>query len=110
LGEQTPSVLEGRDIGTRIFPDAGLKIYLAASARVRANRRAEEYRRKNTPFDLETLLREIEERDHRDMNREHDPLRVADGAYVIDTSELSIEQQVTRVLQLAESIFQIEVM
>ena len=85
-------VMDGRDIGTVVLPQADLKIYLDASLETRTRRRLSELRRNNRPAVFETVLEEIKERDHRDRTREHSPLRVAQGAVVIDSSDMNIEQ------------------
>ena len=77
-------MVEGRDIGSAVFPDATLKVYLTASVEERARRRAAEV----GADDLGDMERRIRERDAIDSNREHDPLTIADGAHVIDSSEL----------------------
>ena len=99
LGERTHCVMEGRDIGTVVFPDADLKIFLTASARARALRRHAELNEDG--ISLDEIEREIEDRDLRDTTRDDSPLRRADDAVVIDTASLTIEQQVDRVVELA---------
>lgn len=103
LGEAKGVVMDGRDIGTAIFPNAELKIYMMASARERAKRRYAELKAQNADLDvsLDTLEAEIRQRDEEDMNRAVSPLRKADDAVVLDTSSLTIEQQVERIYQLA---------
>ncbi len=88
-------VIEGRDIGSVVFPDADLKLYLTASPEVRAGRRHHE-----TGEDLDDVLASIRERDARDASRRHDPLMQADGATVIDTSNRSIEQLVEEIVAM----------
>ena len=83
-------VIEGRDIGSVVFPDAVLKVYLTANPDVRAGRRAKEV----TDLDYHTVAADIARRDAYDQNREHDPLAEADGAILIDTTNLSISQVV----------------
>ncbi len=87
-------VMEGRDIGTVVFPDATLKVYLDASPEVRAERRSQEV----TDLSYETVAADIARRDAFDQGREHDPLRTADDAVTIDTSNLSVDQIVAKVL------------
>jgi CMP/dCMP kinase len=89
-------VLEGRDIGTVVFPDAALKVYLDASPEVRAARRAGEVR----DLSYETVAADLARRDAMDQGRDHDPLAVAADAVVIDTSELRVDQIVDRVVEL----------
>ncbi len=88
-------ILDGRDIGTNVLPDARFKFYLTASPEVRAHRRMEENNKKGYNQDFETLLEEIKKRDFQDKNRKFAPLRKADDAIEIDSSEMSIEQVVT---------------
>ncbi|MFQ3597913.1 MAG: (d)CMP kinase [Chloroherpetonaceae bacterium] len=101
LGENKGVVMDGRDIGTAIFPNAELKIYMMASARERAKRRYAELKSKNADVSLDALEAEIKQRDEEDMNRAVSPLRKADDAVVLDTSPLTIEEQVERIYQLA---------
>jgi cytidylate kinase len=103
LGEEKGVVMDGRDIGTAIFPNAELKIYMMASARERAKRRYAELKTKNAALDvsLDALEAEIKQRDEEDMTRAVSPLRKADDAIVFDTSSLTIEEQVERIYELA---------
>jgi cytidylate kinase len=87
-------VLEGRDIGTVVFPDAEAKFFLTASAEVRARRRHDELAARGTPPSLNDVLREVNERDRRDSTRPVAPLRQAPDAVLVDSSQLSIEQVV----------------
>ena len=100
LAKKQSLVMDGRDICTVVLPDARFKFYITASAEVRAQRRYNEYEQKGKldGMTYDDVLREIEERDHRDMNREYAPLRPAEDAVMIDTSELSIKQVLTKVL------------
>ncbi|MDA0875246.1 MAG: (d)CMP kinase [Bacteroidetes bacterium] len=91
-------VMEGRDIGTVVFPAADRKFFVTASAEVRARRRARQLREKGEEVDEKDLLREIHERDERDSTREASPLRLAPDARVIDTSDSSFEEQVENIL------------
>ncbi len=93
-------VAEGRDMGTVVFPRAMLKIYLTASARARAERRYKQLMEKGLGANIQALLRDIRERDARDSARAAAPLKPAEDAIEIDTTELSIEQVVDRVLAL----------
>lgn len=88
-------VMEGRDIGTVVFPDATLKVYLDASPDVRAARRHKEV----TELDYETVAADLARRDALDQGRDDSPLRTADDAVVIDTSDLTVDQIVTRVVE-----------
>jgi len=94
-------VMEGRDIGTVVLPQATVKIYLVASAAERARRRCDELNGRGEAADVEQVMREIEERDRRDQGRAHSPLRPADDALLIDTSSESVEAVVERVRALA---------
>jgi cytidylate kinase len=88
-------VMEGRDIGTVVFPDAKLKVYLDASPEVRAARRSKEV----SDLSYETVATDLARRDALDQNRTHDPLRTADDAIVIDTSDLSVDQIVDAIME-----------
>jgi cytidylate kinase len=101
LGARGGVVLEGRDIGTVVFPDADLKVFLVAGLDARAGRRRKELRDRGLDADEKTLRSEIEERDRLDSTRAASPLRRAVDAIVVDTSNLSIEEQVSRVLEYA---------
>lgn len=106
LGERTSVVMEGRDIGTVVFPDAQVKFYLDANPRIRADRRAMELNERGHDFSLEDLEREIEERDRRDRARAHSPLRQAEDAVYLDTSTLSpveVEDEILRVVRARTS-------
>lgn len=98
LAAKNDVVMDGRDIGTTILPDAEVKIYLTASADTRAKRRALEYEQKGVAFDLETLRKDIIERDERDMNRAVSPLKQAEDAVLVDSSEMGIEEVVQAIL------------
>ena len=105
LAAETSVVMDGRDIGTVVLPDAGLKIYLTASVDVRAERRFQELTEKGGSPDLEEIKRDIEERDYRDSHREHSPLRQAEDAVLLDSSYLTIEETIDAILKLAEERF-----
>lgn len=92
------AVLDGRDIGTVICPYAEVKLFVTASAEVRAQRRCLEFKAKGQEANLEQVLAEVKERDERDMNRAEAPLKPAEDAIVIDTSELSIADAVEKAL------------
>lgn len=92
LAKNNDVVMDGRDIGTNILPDAQAKIYLTASIEVRALRRYKELVEKGMDCDLEEIKKEIAIRDQRDMNREIAPLKQAEDAYLLDSSELTIEE------------------
>ena len=86
-------VMDGRDIGTTVFPDAELKIFVTASPEVRAQRRYDELKAKGADADYDAVLRNVQERDYIDTHREVSPLRKADDAVVLDNSEMTIAQQ-----------------
>lgn len=85
-------VMDGRDIGTNVLPDADVKIYLTASVRTRAMRRYNELRAKGTACDYDTVAKDIEERDTRDMTRETAPLKQAEDAVYLDTSDMTVDE------------------
>ena len=102
LADETSVVMDGRDIGTVVLPDAELKIYLTASARVRAERRFKEMAEKGAldGKTLEEIEASIIERDERDMTRETSPLRRADDAHLVDSSAMTIEEVTAAILEL----------
>ena len=100
LAEKNDVVMDGRDIGTTILPNAEVKIYLTASADTRAKRRALEYEQKGESFDLDQIRKDIIERDERDMNREISPLKQADDAVLVDSSEMGIDDVVSAILNV----------
>lgn len=102
IGKQGGVVLEGRDIGTVVFPDADLKIFMIASIEARAVRRQRELRQNGIETNLETLKGEIRQRDEKDSTRDESPLKKADDAIELDTSEMTIEQQVEFVVRKAQ--------
>lgn len=104
MGATQSIVLEGRDIGTVVFPDADLKIFMVAGIQARARRRQEELRKQGIESSLEVLMKEIEERDRIDSSREESPLRKAPDAIELDTSDLTIEQQVGFVVERAMTL------
>ncbi len=98
---QDPGLIaDGRDMGTAIFPEASLKIFLTASAEERAKRRYKQLIEKGNTVKITGLVKDIEERDQRDMNRTSSPLKPAQDAHIMDTSALSIEDVFNNVLQL----------
>ena len=103
LAKDMSVVMDGRDIGTTILPDADVKIYLTASSLTRAKRRYLELQEKGTVRNLDEIQKDIEERDQRDMNREISPLRQAEDAVLVDSSDLTIQQVVDRILQIFRS-------
>lgn len=103
MGSSGNVVMEGRDIGTVVFPDAVLKVFLEASVEERARRRAVEQHGTPSGEQIEAIAREIAERDARDRNRAHSPLRPASDAIIIDTTKRSIDQVVQELRELATS-------
>lgn len=101
LGADGGVVLEGRDIGTVVFPDAEVKVFLSADPEVRARRRAAELAQRGIPADLDTTLAEIRERDAQDAGRAVAPLRPAEDAVILDTTGLSIDEVIDRLEALA---------
>ena len=101
IARSTDTVMDGRDIGTVVLPNTPYKFYVTASAEVRAKRRFIEYQKKGILGDMtyEDVLNEVKARDERDMNREFSPLRPAENAVIIDTSEMSIDEAVDAVIE-----------
>ena len=99
MGKGGGIVLEGRDIGTVVFPDADLKFYMVAGIDARAHRRRQELKEKGVDANLQDLRKEIEDRDRRDSTRTESPLKKADDAIELDTSTMTIEEQVDFVLR-----------
>jgi len=91
-------VADGRDMGTVVFPDADFKVFLTASAEIRAQRRFNQLKSKGFDVNLARLLESIQARDVRDSSRAESPLKPADDAYVLDTSDLTIDEVVARIL------------
>ena len=100
LAAENDVVMDGRDIGTTILPDAEVKIFLTASAKTRAKRRYLELTEKGVSCDLEEIKQDIIERDERDMNREISPLRQACDAVLVDSSEMTIDEVVGEILRI----------
>lgn len=93
MGTEKGIVMDGRDIGTTVFPDAELKVFVTASAEVRAKRRYDELEAKGQGANFNEILENVKQRDYIDQNREVSPLRKADNALLLDNTELTIEQQ-----------------
>lgn len=93
MGKEKGIIMDGRDIGTVVFPDAELKIFVTASAEVRAQRRYDELKAKGMPADFDDILKNVKERDYIDSHRETSPLRKADDALELDNSHMTIEEQ-----------------
>lgn len=102
LAAQKDVVMDGRDIGTVVLPDSRCKIYLTASSQVRAQRRYDELVEKGEKADISKIEADIIERDHRDMTREHSPLKQAEDAVLIDSSDLTIEEVKNAILAEAK--------
>lgn len=102
IGEGQGVVMDGRDIGTVVFPNADLKIFMTASPVVRAQRRFKELTERGDNISFEQVLENVNERDHIDASRAISPLKKADDAIVIDNSETNIEDQFYTILQLAK--------
>ena len=100
LAAKTDVVMDGRDIGTVVLPDADVKVYLAASSRTRAQRRFLELSEKGIACDLDEIEKDIIDRDYRDMHREHSPLRQAEDAVLVDSSDMTIDEVVERIISL----------
>lgn len=93
MGAEKGIVMDGRDIGTTVFPDAELKIFVTASSKVRAQRRYDELKEKGMPADFDEILKNVEERDYIDSHREVSPLRQAPDALLLDNSNMTIPEQ-----------------
>lgn len=104
MGKNKAIVMDGRDIGTVVFPSAELKIFMTASPETRAQRRFDELQAKGDPVSFEEVLKNVQERDYIDTHREDSPLVIAQDAIEIDNSYLTIEEQFNTVLELIEEI------
>ena len=93
MGKDKGVVMDGRDIGTVVFPDAELKVFVTASAEVRAQRRYDELKAKGMPADFDDILKNVQERDYIDSHREESPLRQAKDAILLDNSHMTIDEQ-----------------
>lgn len=102
LASEAEVIMDGRDIGTVVLPNANVKIYLTASVEVRAKRRYDELVAKGENWDLEEIKKEIAERDHRDMTRDISPLRQAEDAILLDTSDMGIEDVIDAIMNICE--------
>lgn len=100
LAAQSDCIMDGRDIGTCVLPKADVKIYLTASSTVRAKRRFDELTAKGQKSDFEVIKKDIEDRDYRDMHRETSPLKQAEDAVLVDTSDMDIDQVIEKLLEL----------
>lgn len=99
MGNEKGIIMDGRDIGTVVFPDAELKIFVTASAEVRAQRRYDELKAKGMPADFDDILKNVKERDYIDSHREVSPLRKADDAIELDNSNMTIAEQKAWLMQ-----------
>lgn len=100
LAQKENVVMDGRDIGTCVLPHANLKIYLTASSDVRAKRRYDEMTARGEECDIDVIKKDIEERDYRDMHRELSPLKQAEDAHLVDSSDMTVEEVVDCILNL----------
>ncbi len=107
LAQNADVIMDGRDIGTVVLPNAQVKIFLTASSLTRAKRRYEELTEKGMECDLAEIEKDIIERDYRDMNRETSPLKQADDAVLVDTSELNIDEVVDEIRKIYEDKMEI---
>ena len=102
LAKTTDVIMDGRDIGTCVLPDADVKIFLTASSRVRAQRRYDELTAKGESCDIDVIEKDIIERDERDMTRKESPLRQAEDAVLVDTSDMNIDEVVDAIIKICE--------
>ena len=102
LAKKENVVMDGRDIGTCVLPSADVKVYLDASSHVRALRRYEELKAKGEPCDLAVIEKDIIERDYRDMHREISPLKRAEDAQYLDSSDMTIEQVADAIIKMCD--------
>jgi len=103
LAAETSVVMDGRDIGTVVLPNADLKVFLTASSKVRAERRYKELVAKGETCDINKIEADIIDRDHRDMTREISPLKQADDAILLDSSDMGIEEVADKIIELYNS-------
>jgi len=101
LAKRTSVVMDGRDIASKVLPDADTKIYLTASVEERARRRARELQEKGEPCNIKAVEKDIEERDYRDMHRAQSPLVRVEDAVLVDSSDLTIDETLDRILDIA---------
>lgn len=104
IAKEKGYILDGRDIGTVVLPDAEVKIYMIASVEARAERRYKEYIEKGIAADYDEIHRDIEQRDYQDSHRKASPLKPADDAVIIDTSEMTIEEVVHKILEIIKNV------
>lgn len=104
MAEYTDLIMDGRDIGTCVLPNAALKVYLTASSKVRALRRYNELIAKGEACNLDVIEADIIDRDYRDMHRDISPLKQAEDAVLVDSSDMTIEEVVDKIISLAEEV------
>lgn len=104
LAQTTDVVMDGRDIGTVVLPDADLKVFLTASSRVRAERRYKELTEKGEICDIDAIEKDIIERDYRDSHREISPLKQAEDAVLVDTSDMTIDEVAGKIIDLYNNV------
>lgn len=104
MGEEKGIVMDGRDIGTVVFPQAELKLFLTARPEVRAQRRYDELAAKGETPDYQDVLRDVNERDYRDTHRAESPLRQAEDAVVVDNSDMTREEQMEHIIALFDKL------
>ena len=102
MGKTVSLVMDGRDIGSNVFKDAKYKFYLTASPEIRAERRYNELKERGEHIKLSKILEDIKTRDDRDMNRKLNPLKIADGAVLIDSTDINIDEVVEKILSNIE--------
>ena len=102
LAAESDCIMDGRDIGTCVLPNAQTKIYLTASSEVRAKRRYDELKAKGETCDLRKIRADIEERDYRDMHREVSPLKQAEDAILVDTSDMTVDEVIEKIISLCK--------
>lgn len=102
LAKTQDVIMDGRDIGTCVLPNADVKVYLTASVETRAKRRYDELKEKGQPCNFDEIAKDIEERDHRDMTRETAPLKQAEDAILVDSSNMSIDEVVAAIIALCK--------
>lgn len=106
LAAEHDCIMDGRDIGTCVLPNAQVKIYLTADSKVRAKRRFDELTAKGEACDLKQIQADVEERDYRDMHREHSPLKQAEDAILVDSSDMGIEEVIAEIIGICEKKLQ----
>jgi len=106
IAQKQSVIMDGRDIGTVVLPNAPVKIFLTASAEVRANRRFKQLKSKGVKADYKTILEDLLKRDEQDTKRVHDPLRQAEDAFLLDTSNLSFESSLQAILDRVNTVYE----